>query len=268
MAAVPVALTIAGSDSGAGAGIQADLKTFAAYGVYGVCAITAVTAQNTQGVLAVEAVSAEVVRAQSQAVMADFAVRAAKTGMLATANLVRVVAAAVRDLQVPNLVVDPVMIAKSGDSLLAADAVESIRTALLPLAAVVTPNIPEAEALTGMAIRSDADVEEAARRIAALGPAAVVVKGGHAGGPDIVDVLFDGVTVRRFQQPRIPGSATHGTGCTFAAAVAAHLAHGRSLADAVPVAQRYIAGAIAGAPGLGQGYGPMDHFWQLRRDSA
>ena len=266
MAAVPVALTIAGSDSGAGAGIQADLKTFAAYGVYGVCAVTAITAQNTQGVSAVEAVSAEVVRAQIQAVMADFAVRAAKTGMLATADLVRVVAAAVRDLQVPNLVVDPVMVAKSGDSLLAADAVQSIRTTLLPLAAVVTPNIPEAEALTGMAIRSDADVDEAARRITALGPAAVVVKGGHADGPDIVDVLFDGVTVRRFQQPRIPGSATHGTGCTFAAAVAAHLAHGRSLADAVPVAQRYIAGAIAGAPGLGQGHGPMDHFWHLRRE--
>ena len=268
MAAVPVALTIAGSDSGAGAGIQADLKTFAAYGVYGVCAITAVTAQNTQGVSAVEAVSAEVVRAQIQAVMADFGVQAAKTGMLATADLVRVVAAAVRDLHVPNLVVDPVMIAKSGDSLLAADAVQSIRTALLPLAAVVTPNIPEAEALTGMAIRSDADVDEAARRIAALGPAAVVVKGGHADTPDIVDVLFDGVTIRRFQQPRIPGSATHGTGCTFAAAVAAHLAHGRSLADAVPIAQRYIAGAIAGAPGLGQGHGPMDHFWHLRRGDA
>jgi hydroxymethylpyrimidine/phosphomethylpyrimidine kinase len=268
VAAVPVALTIAGSDSGAGAGIQADLKTFAAYGVYGVSAITAITAQNTQGVSAVETVSAEVVRAQIQAVMADFAVRAAKTGMLATADLVRVVAAAVRDLHVPNLVVDPVMIAKSGDSLLAADAVESIRTALLPLAAVVTPNIPEAEVLAGMTIRSDADVDEAARRIAALGPSAVVVKGGHADTPDIVDVLFDGVTVRRFQQPRIPGSATHGTGCTFAAAVAAHLAHGRSLADAVPIAQRYIAGAIAGAPGLGQGHGPMNHFWHMRRGDA
>ncbi len=267
MATVPVALTIAGSDSGAGAGIQADLKTFAAHGVYGVCAITAITAQNTLGVSAVEVVSGDVVRAQIQAVMADFAVRAAKTGMLATADLVRLVATAVRDLRVPNLVVDPVMIAKSGDTLLADDAVESMRTALLPLAAVVTPNLPEAEALAGMAIRSEGDVEEAARRIAALGPGAVVVKGGHADAPDIVDVLFDGVSVRRFPQPRVPGSATHGTGCTFAAAIAAHLAHGRSLADAVPVAQRYVAGAIAAAPGLGQGHGPMDHFWQLRRDS-
>ena len=266
MALVPVALTIAGSDSGAGAGIQADLKTFAAHGVYGVCAITAITAQNTQGVSAVEVASADAVRAQIRAVAADFDIRAAKTGMLATAELVRVVAAAVRDLRVPNLVVDPVMVAKSGDALLAADAVESLRTALLPLAAVVTPNLPEAEALAGMAIRSEHDAEEAARRIAALGPAAVVVKGGHADSAEIVDLLFDGVTVRAFRQPRIPGSNTHGTGCTFAAAVAAHLAYGRSLADAVPVAQRYVAGAIAGAPGLGRGHGPMDHFWQVRRD--
>jgi hydroxymethylpyrimidine/phosphomethylpyrimidine kinase len=262
----PVALTIAGSDSGAGAGIQADLKTFAALGVYGVSAITAITAQNTQGVSAVEVLSADIVRAQIRAVVADFPVRAAKTGMLATAELVGVVAAAIRELRIPNLVVDPVMVAKSGDALLAPDAVESLKTTLLPLAAVVTPNLPEAEALAGMVIRSESDAEEAARRIAALGPAAVVVKGGHADSVDIVDVLFDGVTVRRFTQPRVPGSDTHGTGCTFAAAVAAHLARGRSLADAVPVAQRYIAGAIASAPRLGQGHGPMDHFWQLRRD--
>jgi hydroxymethylpyrimidine/phosphomethylpyrimidine kinase len=262
----PVALTIAGSDSGAGAGIQADLKTFAAHGVYGVCAITAITAQNTQGVAAVQVVSADVVRAQVQAVVADFPVRAAKTGMLATAELVGVVAAAVRELRIPNLVVDPVMVAKSGDALLAPDAVDAIRTALLPLAVVVTPNLPEAEALAGLAIRSEHDAEEAARRIAALGPGAVIVKGGHAESPDIVDLLFDGVTVRAFPQPRIPGSDTHGTGCTFAAAVAAHLALGHPLADAVPAAQRYIAGAIAAAPRLGQGHGPMDHFWQRRRD--
>jgi hydroxymethylpyrimidine/phosphomethylpyrimidine kinase len=264
----PVVLTIAGSDSGAGAGIQADLKTFAAFGVYGVCAITAVTAQNTQGVAAVEVISASVVRAQIRAVMADFPVGAAKTGMLATAEVVRAVADAVRELRVPNLVVDPVMVAKSGDSLLTADAVAAIRAALLPLAAVVTPNLPEAEALAGIAIRSEHDAEEAARRIRALGPAAVIVTGGHAESLDIVDLLFDGVSVRAFPQQRIPGSDTHGTGCTFAAAVAAHLSLGRSLTDAVPVAQRYIAGAIAGAPRLGQGHGPMDHFWQFRRDPA
>jgi hydroxymethylpyrimidine/phosphomethylpyrimidine kinase len=243
----PVALTIAGSDSGAGAGIQADLKTFAAHGVYGVTAITAITAQNTQGVSAVEVVSAEVVRAQIRAVMADFPVRAAKTGMLATAELVGVVAATVREMHVPNLVVDPVMVAKSGDSLLASDAVDAMRTALLPRAVVVTPNLPEAEVLAGMAIRSAHDAAEAARRIAALGPAAVILKGGHADSLDIVDLLFDGVSVRAFPQPRVPGSDTHGTGCTFAATVAAHMALGRSLADVVPVAQRYIAGAIAEA---------------------
>ena len=263
----PVALTIAGSDSGAGAGIQADLKTFAAHGVYGVCAITAITAQNTRAVSAVEVVSPDMVREQIRAVMADFPVRAAKTGMLATAEGVHAVALSVRELSVPNVVVDPVMVAKSGDSLLAADAVDAIRTVLLPLAAVVTPNLPEAEALAGMSIRSEQDAEEAARRIAALGPRAVIVKGGHADSPDVVDVLFDGVTMRAFRQPRIPGSDTHGTGCTFAASVAAHLALGRSLADAVPVAQRYIAGAIASAPRLGHGHGPMDHFWQSRRDS-
>jgi hydroxymethylpyrimidine/phosphomethylpyrimidine kinase len=260
------ALTIAGSDSGGGAGIQADLKTFAALGVYGASALTAITAQNTVGVTAASPVQADLVTAQIEAVAGDLQIHATKTGMLATAAIVEAVAAAIAELDLPNVVVDPVMVAKSGDALLAPDAVESLRTALLPLAAVVTPNLPEAEALAGMTIRSEHDAEEAARRIAALGPAAVVVKGGHADSAEIVDLLFDGVTMRAFRQPRIPGSDTHGTGCTFAAAVAAHLALGRSLADAVPVAQRYIAGAIAAAPGLGHGHGPMDHFWQARRD--
>ncbi|HEY6507019.1 MAG TPA: bifunctional hydroxymethylpyrimidine kinase/phosphomethylpyrimidine kinase [Vicinamibacterales bacterium] len=258
----PVALTIAGSDSGAGAGIQADLKTFAAHGAYGVCAITAITAQNTQGVLDVEVLSTRIVRAQIEAVAKDFDVRAAKTGMLAVATVVRAVAEAVRDLRIPNLVVDPVMLAKSGDALLDAEALDALRRHLLPLAMVVTPNLPEAEALADMAIRDEATASEAARRIAGLGPRAVIVKGGHAEGAEIVDLLYDGTSVQRFPQTRVPGTSTHGTGCTFAAALAAHLAHGRTLVDAVPLTQRYVAGAIRHAPGLGGGHGPMDHFWR------
>jgi hydroxymethylpyrimidine/phosphomethylpyrimidine kinase len=262
--ALAVALTIAGSDSGGGAGIQADLKTFAAHGVYGVCAIAAVTAQNTRGVLAVEAISPRLVRLQIEAVASDFSVRAAKTGMLASAEIVREVVAAVRALAIPNLVVDPVMLAKSGDALLDRDALDALRTALLPSAAVVTPNIPEAEALANMEIRTAADVDEAARRIAALGPRMVIVKGGHADTTDIVDTLYDGTSLQRFHHPRVPGTSTHGTGCTFAAAVAAHLAEGRGPAESVPLIQRYIAEAIRHAPGLGAGHGPMDHFWNWR----
>ena len=260
----PVALTIAGSDSGAGAGIQADLKTFAAHGAYGVCAITAITAQNTQGVSDVEVLSARIVRAQIEAVAKDFDVRAAKTGMLAVAAVVQAVADAVRALRIPNLVVDPVMLAKSGDPLLDADALDALRRALLPLATVVTPNLPEAEALAGVSIRDEESAAEAARRIGALGPRAVIVKGGHAASAEIVDVFYDGTSVRRFPQARVPATSTHGTGCTFAAALAAHLAHGRSLVEALPLTQQYIAGAIRHAPGLGAGHGPMDHFWQHR----
>jgi len=258
----PVALTIAGSDSGAGAGIQADLKTFAAHGAYGVCAITAITAQNTQGVSDVEVLSARIVRAQIETVARDFTVRAAKTGMLAVAIVVQAVADVLRELRIPNLVVDPVMLAKSGDALLDANALDALRRALLPLATVVTPNLPEAEALAGIVIRDLDTAAEAARRIAALGPRAVIVKGGHAEGDAIVDLLYDGTSVRSFPQARVPGTSTHGTGCTFAAALAAHLAHGRSLVEALPLTQHYIAGAIRHAPGLGPGHGPMDHFWK------
>jgi hydroxymethylpyrimidine/phosphomethylpyrimidine kinase len=257
------ALTIAGSDSGGGAGIQADLKTFAAHRVYGTSAITAVTAQNTRGVAAFEAVAPALVRAQIDAVMSDIGAHAAKTGMLATAAIVETVAAAVSEMRIPNLVVDPVMIAKSGDSLLAPEAVRAITTALLPLARVVTPNVPEAAALAGLSIATEDDRREAARRLASLGPAAVIVKGGHVPGPEIVDLLFeDGVFVE-FRHARVPGRHTHGTGCTFAASLAASLALGRSLRDAIPVAQQYIAGAIRRAPDIGHGHGPMDHFWSL-----
>ena len=259
------ALTIAGSDSGAGAGIQADLKTFAAHGVFGTSAITAITAQNTRGVMAFEAVTADLVTAQIEAVMADIPADAAKTGMLANAAIVEAVAAAVADLEIPLLVVDPVMVAKSGDRLVDDDALGALRAELLPRAFLVTPNIPEAEALTGLELRTRADREEAARRIAAFGASAVLIKGGHLPGDEIVDLLYRGQTFTEYRQPRVHGRHTHGTGCTFAAALTAHLATGRRLEDAVPLAQRYVAGAIRSAPGLGAGHGPMDHFWEGRQ---
>jgi hydroxymethylpyrimidine/phosphomethylpyrimidine kinase len=255
------ALTIAGSDSGAGAGIQADLKTFAAHGVYGTSAVTAVTAQNTRGVTMFEALPPRLVRAQIEAVVSDIGAHAAKTGMLATAAIVETVAAAIGDLQIPLVVVDPVMIAKSGDRLLDDDAIRAMRAVLLPRAFVVTPNIPEAEALIGMAIETDDDRRDAAQRIHAMGPLNVVIKGGHFPADDIVDLLYDGAAFVEFRQERISGRHTHGTGCTFAASLAASLALGRVLRDAVPIAQRYIAGAILNAPELGHGHGPMDHFW-------
>ena len=257
------ALTIAGSDSSGGAGVQADLKTFAAHRVYGLSAITAVTAQSTIGVTTFQALSADLVTAQIEAVMSDIGAHAAKTGMLATAAIVEAVAAAVTDLDIPLLVVDPVMIAKSGDALVDDEAVATIRTELLRRARVVTPNIPEAEVLSGMTIRSDEDRRQAARAIAALGAAAVIIKGGHYPSGDIVDLLYDGERFRDFRSERVAGTSTHGTGCTFAAALAARLALGDSLEDAVPAVQQYVAGAIRHAPGLGRGHGPMDHFWSV-----
>ena len=257
------ALTIAGSDSSGGAGVQADLKTFAAHRVYGLSAITAVTAQSTIGVTTFQALSADLVTAQIEAVMSDIGAHAAKTGMLATAAIVEAVAAAVADLEIPLLVVDPVMIAKSGDALVDDEAVATIRTELLRHARVVTPNIPEAEVLAGMTIRSDEDRRQAARAIAALGAAAVVITGGHSPSNDIVDLLYDGERFRDFRSERVGGTSTHGTGCTFAAALAARLALGDSLEDAVPKAQQYVAGAIRHAPGLGRGHGPMNHFWSV-----
>jgi hydroxymethylpyrimidine/phosphomethylpyrimidine kinase len=258
------ALTIAGSDSGAGAGIQADLKTFAAHGVYGTTAITAVTAQNTLGVTCFEALPADLVTAQIEAVASDIGVDAAKTGMLANAAIVEAVAAAIEDLDIPLLVVDPVMVAKSGDRLVDDDAIGVMRTELIRRAFVVTPNIPEAETLAGLRIAGDADRQEAARRIVALGAAAVIVKGGHLDDPDIRDLLYDGHTFREYRAPRVPGRHTHGTGCTFAAALTALLALGRSLADAVPLAQEYVAGGIRHGLAIGKGRGPLHHFWRLQ----
>jgi hydroxymethylpyrimidine/phosphomethylpyrimidine kinase len=264
------ALTIAGSDSGAGAGIQADLKTFAAHGVYGTSAITAVTAQNSLGVTRIEALSADLVSAQIEAVVSDFGAHAAKTGMLANAAIVEAVAAAVLDLEIPLLVVDPVMVAKSGDRLLDDEALGAMKAELVARAFLVTPNIPEAEALSGVGIRTDADRKEAARRIVALGATAVVIKGGHLPTDDITDLLFiDGEFVE-FRQPRVPGRHTHGTGCTFSAAITAALARGGDLREAIMAAQQYVAEAIRHAPDVGRGHGPMGHFhkFDVRRSTS
>ncbi len=257
---MPSVLTIAGSDSSAGAGIQADLKTFAALGVYGTCAITAITAQNTRGVTAVQETPPGIVAAQIDAVAADIRPDAIKTGMLASAPIVEVVAAKVREYGLPNLVVDPVMVAKSGDRLLREDAVTALRDLLLPLAAVVTPNLPEADVLAGFAIDSDEDVRRAAKEIVGLGARAVVVKGGHREAAEAVDVLYDGATFRDYSAARIDTTSTHGTGCTFASAIAAYLARGEPLAEAVGQAKDYLTEALRRAYPIGGGHGPVHHF--------
>ena len=256
------ALTIAGSDSGGGAGIQADLKTFAAHRVYGTSAITALTAQNTVGVQGVHVVPDDFVTAQIEAVVSDIGCDAVKTGMLANSTIVEAVAAAVESLELPNLVVDPVMVAKSGDHLLDDEAVHAVRWTLLRLARVVTPNIPEAEVHATMSITSVADMTEAARRIAMLKPGAVVMKGGHLAGPEVIDILLEKGEFHEWVGPRIEGPNTHGTGCTFAAAIAAQLAKGTPLVEAVPAAKAYVEGAMRHGIPLGKGHRPLDHFWR------
>jgi len=267
---MPRALTIAGSDSGGGAGIQADLKTFSAFGVYGMSVLTAVTAQNTVGVQGVELLSPAFVAAQFTSVVSDIGVDALKTGMLATAEIVTTVAAAIAAAGLTRLVVDPVMVAKSGDHLLAAAAAAAMRDVLLPLALVVTPNLPEAAALIGggaaaSAITTRAGMREAARRLHALGPRWVVVKGGHlvAGGGDgdtVPDVLFDGAAFEERETPRLATAHTHGTGCTFSAAMTGCLARGQTVPQAFAAAKAYTHAAIAAAPGLGLGHGPLNHL--------
>jgi hydroxymethylpyrimidine/phosphomethylpyrimidine kinase len=263
------ALTIAGSDSGAGAGMQADLKTFAALGVYGTSAVTAVTAQNTCGVHASHPVPPAIVTAQIDAIAPDIGVDAAKTGMLATTAIVEAVAEAVWRHRIPNLVVDPVILASSGDRLLAADAVTVLTTTLLPRARVVTPNVHEAEVLAGIAIRTTADRQEAARRIVGFGARAVIITGGHLPTSDISDLLFDGDQFTEYRTPREPGRSTHGTGCAFSAALAAYLALGHPLHDAVVHAQAFVAGAIRHGIDRGRGKArPMDHFWRTTGDPS
>jgi hydroxymethylpyrimidine/phosphomethylpyrimidine kinase len=258
------ALTIAGSDSSGGAGIQADLKTFAALGVYGTSAITAITAQNTVGVIEMHPLPADLVTAQIEAIAGDIVVHATKTGMLATAAIVEAVTAAVKELDLPLVVVDPVMLSTSGARLLDDDGIQMLRTELIPRCAVVTPNIPEAEVLSGRRIRSIEDARAAAHEIHQIGGSAVVITGGHGHGDEIVDLLLDGGLFTELQTARIDTPNTHGTGCTFASAIAANLALGHSLVDSFVEAQDYVGGAIRHALTIGHGRGPLDHFWKYR----
>jgi hydroxymethylpyrimidine/phosphomethylpyrimidine kinase len=261
----PVALTIAGSDSGGGAGIQADLKTFQALGVYGTSVLTAITAQNTVGVTAVHEVPVDVIAAQFDAVASDIGVQGAKTGMLSSAAIIETVAGRVAHWGLASvLVVDPVMVAKSRDRLLREDAVDALVKHLLPLAAVLTPNLPEAEVLVGHPVQDEDAMRDAARQIVALGPRTVVMKGGHLGG-DPVDLFFDGKHFHRFPAERVNTKNTHGTGCTYSAAIAAGLARGLDAVTAVATAKTYLAEAIRQSTPLGQGHGPVRHDWLLTR---
>src|SRR5947207_12282153 len=253
---LPCALTIAGSDSSGGAGIQADLRTFAALGVYGTSAITAITAQSTVGVVEAAVLSADLVTSQIEAVAGDIAIHAMKTGMLGDAAVVEAVAAAIKELDLPLLVVDPVLASGSGARLLDDDGLEMLCAELVPLARVVTPNVPEAEVLSGKRIESDADLKDAARRIQDMGAAAVIITGGHRAGRDndvVVDTLYDGHNFSEFRTSRAGSAEVHGTGCTFSAALAAHLALGRTLAEAAELAQRYVAAAIDRSIAIGKG---------------
>jgi hydroxymethylpyrimidine/phosphomethylpyrimidine kinase len=256
-----IALTIAGSDSGGGAGIQADLKTFQQFGVFGTSVLVAITAQNTRGVRAVDTVSEAMVAAQLTALAEDLPPAALKTGMLAEASLVRLVAKAIRENGWQPLVVDPVMVATSGHRLLTTEAEDVIRESLLPLAALVTPNLDEAAVLTGRAVHDVASMERAGETLVRFGAAAALVKGGHLPDDDdtVTDVLVTADGVRRFTHPRIETRSTHGTGCTLSAAVTAGLALERPLEIAVADALDFVQRAIARAPGLGAGHGPLDH---------
>jgi len=256
---IPRALTVAGSDSGGGAGIQADLKTFSAYRVFGMSVLTAITAQNSVGVQGVVTLPPAFVAVQLESVLSDFGADAAKCGMLATAGIVRAVAAKLKEHRVEKLVVDPLMIATSGDPLLEPDAREALIGEILPLALVVTPNLHEAGALAEMAVTTRDDMEEAARRIAKLGPRHVLVKGGHLTG-EAVDLLFNGREFTAFSAPRIDSGNTHGTGCTFSAAIAAGLARGRPLPEAVRDAKAYVTRAIREGFAPGKGAGVLRHF--------
>ncbi len=261
------ALTIAGSDSSGGAGIQADLKTFAALGVYGMSAITAVTAQNTCGVRAVRAMEPELVAAQIDCIFEDIRVDSVKIGMTANAAIISAIAAELRKHPDVPVVLDPVMVSTSGHALLAPDAIRALTRQLLPLATLVTPNLPESAVLTGHEAHTVEGMRAAAAELLALGARAVVVKGGHLDG-DAVDVFFDGRDCLLLPHPRVATRSTHGTGCTFSSAVAAALARGKPLPDAVRAAKAYISEAIAHAGPLGHGHGPVNHFYAAAFGSA
>ena len=260
---LPVALTIAGSDSGGGAGIQADLKTFAAFGVHGTSAITAITAQNTMTVTDIFELPVELITAQIDAIVSDLEVSAAKTGMLSSSKIIDAVAVAITKHRITSLVVDPVMVAKGGARLLRADAIDTLRLRLLPLAAVITPNLPEAEVILGRPVRTLAERRAAARDLVALGVRAAVVKGGHAEG-DVTDVFWDGTNMVELTGVRVPTSNTHGSGCVFSAAIAAGLAKGLEPLAAVRGAKEFIAGAIEHSLDIGHGHGPVNPMFKNR----
>jgi hydroxymethylpyrimidine/phosphomethylpyrimidine kinase len=257
-------LTIAGSDSGGGAGIQADLKTFLAHGVHGMSAITAVTVQNSVGVQGFYELEPRAVFEQIESVASDIGVDAAKTGMLASAAVIEAVADACERFALPNLVVDPVAASRHGDPLLHPEAVAALKRRLLPLAAVVTPNLGEVALLCGVEVHHRGDLLAAARALHELGPRWVLVKGGHLPGDEAVDLLYDGHEAVELRAPRIPTPHTHGTGCTLASAIAANLADGLEVVPAVEAAKRYLSGAVAGGFPLGKGIGPTDHAWRFR----
>jgi hydroxymethylpyrimidine/phosphomethylpyrimidine kinase len=268
-----VALTIAGSDSGGGAGIQADLKTFAAFGIFGTSAITAVTAQNTLGVTAIANLDQSIVAAQIDSVATDFTIAAAKTGMLSRAEIISAVADRIRVHKIPNLVVDPVMVAASGDVLLESDAIALMREVMLPLAAVVTPNLHEAAILTGFDVTNLEQMHTAARKLVEMGARAALVKGGRlVRGPrtaasqseNAIDLLYDGRNFREFSAKRVAIGRPHGTGCTLSAAIAAALASGESLENSIDAAKRYVTAALQHAPQIGHGSRPLNHFVDIR----
>lgn len=266
MAKPPTAMTIAGSDSGGGAGIQADLKTFAALGVYGTSVLTAITAQNTLGVTGIHEVPTELIRAQIEAVVFDIGADAVKMGMLSSVEIIEAVAEEVRRLGLTTLVIDPVMVAKSGDRLLREEAVEALRAKLLPLATVVTPNAPEAELLTGINVQTLEQARRAAKEIVGMGARSVVVKGGHLANASATDTFYDGSKFQEFRAPRIETKNTHGTGCTFASAIAAGLAKGLALEKALGQAKEYVTKAIQASLDIGTGHGPLNHFYMLGKE--
>lgn len=263
---MPRGLTIAGSDSGGGAGIQADLKTFAVLGVWGMSAVTSVTVQNTQGVTDVADVAPDVVAAQIRAVAADIGVDAAKTGMLSSADIIEAVADAVEETGIPNLVVDPVFVSKHGDLLLREDAVEGLRKRVIPLAALVTPNLQEASGLVGFDVESRRDMQEAAGAILDLGAGAVLVKGGHLADDGADDLFADGRGLEWIRGERIATAQTHGTGCVLSAAIAAHLARGTPLESAVRGGKEFVTEAIRHGLAIGGGIGPVSPGWALLQE--
>ena len=260
---IPVSLTIAGSDSGGGAGIQADLKTFSALGTFGCSVITAVTAQNTTGVYGIHEIPLDIIESQIDAVLNDLNPNVIKTGMLASIEVIKLISEKIKSSKTKNIVVDPVMIAKGGDKLIKDNAIGHLISELLSLSTVVTPNIPEAEVLSHMSINNTQDIESAAKIIHKMGPDFVVIKGGHSNDSKSNDIIFDGQKFTTLEANRILTTNTHGTGCTYASAIAAGLAKNYSVEKSVKEAKNYVTEAIKNEPGLGNGHGPLNHFFML-----